>query len=185
VTVCALLDANVLYPSLLRDLLIRVAIEGGLRARWSEQILDETFRSLAANRPDLPAERLDRTRLLMNSAVSDARVHDYEHLIETLQLPDPDDRHVLAAAIHGGAQIIVTNNLADFPARQLEPLGIVAEHPDDVLARCFDHDPGMVWKVVGMVARAARLPVLDEHGVIDRMRATGLPATAARLAEFA
>ncbi|NQX35013.1 hypothetical protein [Herbiconiux sp. VKM Ac-2851] len=126
---CALLDANVLYPSLLRDLLIRVAIEGGLRARWSEQILDETFRSLAANRPDLPAEHFDRTRLLMNSAVSDAC--------------------------------------------------------DDVLARCFDHDPGMVWKVVGKVARAARLPVLDEHGVIDRMRATGLPATAARLAEFA
>ena len=184
-TVCALLDANVLYPSLLRDLLIRIAIEGGLRARWSEQILDETFRSLAANRPDISIERLDRTRLLMTAAVSDACVHDYEHLIETLHLPDPDDRHVLAAAVRGGAQVIVTNNLADFPAGVLRYHGLVAEHPDDVLAGCVEREPELMWKVVGMIAGASRLPVLDEHGVVDRMRATGLRLTAARLTRSA
>ncbi|MCS5714258.1 PIN domain-containing protein [Herbiconiux sp. CPCC 205716] len=178
---CALLDANVLYPSLLRDLLIRVSIEGGLRARWSEQILDETFRSLAANRPDLAVSRLDRTRQLMNIAVPDASVRGFEHIIEQVHLPDPDDRHVLAAAIHADAQIIVTNNLADFPAAQLEPFGIVAEHPDVTLSRCFDDDPARLRRVVGLIARATRSPPLDESGITDRMLSGGLPRTASRL----
>ena len=83
----AVLDANVLYPARVRDLLLRLAIAGHYRARWTERILDECFNNLLADRPDLPAERLDRTRGLMNVAVPDAIVLDYEHLIDSSTCP--------------------------------------------------------------------------------------------------
>lgn len=70
----AVYDANVLYPSPLRDFLIRVAIEDLVRARWSERILDEVFRNIAANRPDLDVTRLQRTRERMCAAVLDCLV---------------------------------------------------------------------------------------------------------------
>ena len=95
----ALLDANVLYPARLRDLLVRLAIAGLYQARWSEQILEECFANLIADRPDLPVDRMQRTRHLLGVAVPDAVVADYQHLIATLELPDPDDRHGLAAAL--------------------------------------------------------------------------------------
>lgn len=104
-------DANVLYPNLLRDLLIRVAQAGLVRARWTDEILGEVFRNLTKNRPDLDPERLVRTRTLMNEAIRDVLVTGYEPLVEVLDLPDPDDRHVLAAAIKVGAQTIITNDL--------------------------------------------------------------------------
>lgn len=94
-----LYDANVLYPSTLRDLLIRVAQAGLVQAKWTGQILDEVFSSLSKNRPNLDQDRLARTRELMNKAVRDCLVTGYEPLIGGLKLPDPDDRHVLAAAI--------------------------------------------------------------------------------------
>jgi hypothetical protein len=108
-------DACVLYPNIVRDFLIRVAMGGTVRARWTEAILDETFRNIEANRPDLDKAKLRRTRELMCEAVPDYEVTGYESLIEGLVLPDPDDRHVLAAAVRAGAQLIVTSNLKDFP----------------------------------------------------------------------
>ena len=117
----AVLDANVLYPARVRDLLLRLAIAGHYRARWTERILDECFSNLLADRPDLPAERLDRTRGLMNVAVPDAIVRDYDHLIEQLDLPDPSDRHVLAAAIVASADIVVTSNLGRLQSRPASP----------------------------------------------------------------
>jgi predicted nucleic acid-binding protein len=107
-------DANVLYPNTLRDLLIRIAQSGTAQAKWTNAILDEMGRAL---RPDIPDEKLERLRELMNRAVRDCLVAGYEPLIEGLKLPDPDDRHVLAAAIKAGAQVIVTRNLKDFPNR--------------------------------------------------------------------
>lgn len=97
-----LYDANVLYPSTLRDVLIRVGLARLVQPKWTDRILDEVFDNLRANRPDLDPARLDRTRRLMNDAIRDVMVTGYEHLIGQLELPDPDDRHVLAAAIHAG-----------------------------------------------------------------------------------
>ena len=114
----ALLDANVLYPARVRDLLIRLAIAGLYQARWSEQILDECFDNLLGNRPDLTDEQLARARQLMTTALPDATVAGYEDRIEENDLPDPDDRHVLAAAVTAGASLLVTNNLGDFPRRE-------------------------------------------------------------------
>ena len=108
-------DANVLYPSTLRDVLIRVGLTRLVQPKWTDLIIEEVFGNLRANRPDLDPARLDRTRRLMNDAIRDVTVAGYEHLIDQLDLPDADDRHVLAAAIHAGAQAIVTRNLRDFP----------------------------------------------------------------------
>lgn len=108
-------DASVLYPSVLRDLLIRIAQAGLVQAKWTNEILDETFRSIIRQRPDLDPQRLERTRTLMCAAIRDCLVVDYEPLIDAVELPDIDDRHVLAAAIKARAQIIVTSNLKDFP----------------------------------------------------------------------
>lgn len=90
----AVLDANVLYPARLRDLLLRLTIAGVFQARWTARILDECFEGISADRPDLTAAQLDRTRHLMGVAVPDALVEGYEHLIGQLELPDADDRHV-------------------------------------------------------------------------------------------
>ena len=123
----ALLDANVLYPARLRDLLIRLDLAGLYQARWSEQILDECFDNLIDNRPDLTPAQLARTRRLMTTALPDASVADYEDRVEEFDLPDPDDRHVLAAAVAAGASLLVTDNLDDFPAERIpEGLRVVS-----------------------------------------------------------
>jgi predicted nucleic acid-binding protein len=123
-------DANVLYPNTLRDLLIRIAQSGAVQAKWTNSILEEMAASLHRNRPDIPPERIQRLTELMNKAVRDCLVSGHEPLIEGLKLPDPNDRHVLAAAIKAGAQVIVTRNLRDFPAADLEPWNIEAKSPD-------------------------------------------------------
>jgi len=124
-------DANVLYPNTLRDLLIRVSQAGLVQAKWTNEILDEMLRALSRNRPDIPPEKLDRLRQLMNEAVRDCLVSGYEPLVEGLKLPDPDDRHVLASAIKASAQVIVTSNLKHFPAADLRQWDIEAKSPDD------------------------------------------------------
>lgn len=109
-------DANVLYPNTLRDLLIRVAQQPHLvQAKWTSEILDEMLGALRKNLPDITAEQASRLRDRMNGAVRDCLVEGYEPLVEVLELPDPDDRHVLAAAIKATAQVIVTRNIRDFP----------------------------------------------------------------------
>src|SRR5437773_233930 len=135
-------DACVLYPAPLRDLLVRIAVTGVVRARWTERILDECFRNILANRPDLTERSLRRTRELMNQAVADCVVAGYEDLVAGLKLPDGDDRHVLAAAVRGGAQSIVTFNLRDFPKEALAPYGVEAVHPDDFVFDVIDLAPG-------------------------------------------
>jgi hypothetical protein len=110
-------DACVLYGNELRDLLIRIAISGMVRAHWTDEILDETFGNLVANRSDLSPERLMVTRERMNVAVPGALVSGYEILVETLKLPDPGDRHVLAAAIAAGGSGHSDQQPGRFPCR--------------------------------------------------------------------
>jgi predicted nucleic acid-binding protein len=110
-----LLDANVLYPAPIADLLLRLGELDLFQPRWSADILTEHRRTFLRLRPDLGAAKVDRLLRALERAFPDARIDDYEHLIARLVLPDPDDRHVLAAAIHGDCSVIVTANLADFP----------------------------------------------------------------------
>jgi predicted nucleic acid-binding protein len=106
-----ILDACVLYPAPLRDLLMSLAVEGLFRARWTHDIHDEWINSLRANRPDLGLEVLRSTRDLMIQAIPDSLITHHTKIVDCLALPDPDDRHVLAAAIAGHADAIVTFNL--------------------------------------------------------------------------
>ena len=130
----AVLDANVLYPQVLRDVLLSLSFNGVYAARWSDKIHDEWTRNLQKQRPDLSPAQLERTRRLMNEQIEDSLVEDYQYLIPTLELPDPDDYHVLAAAIHSQSEIIVTWNLKDFPRRALEEHAITALSPDQFLS---------------------------------------------------
>ena len=114
-SVTAVLDASVLYPALLRNMLMRLALHGLFRARWSAQIHEEWIAALLRNRPDLTRARVEHTRNLTDLHIQDALVTGYRSRIEASALPDADDRHVLAAAIHCGANVIVTTNLRDFP----------------------------------------------------------------------
>lgn len=114
-------DACVLFPAPLRDLLIRLAQTDIVTARWTDTILDECFRSIASVRPELRGAALDRTRRLMNEAVRDCIVTGHDGLADGLSLPDPNDRHVVAAAIRSSSQAIVTFNLKEFRDATLEP----------------------------------------------------------------
>lgn len=147
-----------LYPAPLRDLLIRLAMENLFLARWTDRIHDEWTRNVLAARPDLKPEQLARTRTLMNAAVPDALVTGYESLIDGLSLPDPDDRHVLAAAVRARADAIVTFNLADFPADALAPLRVEAIHPDDFIVSQFDLNPPAVCRAVRNQRASLRNP---------------------------
>lgn len=169
-------DANVLYPSTLRDVLIRVGLARLVQPKWTEQILDEVFRNLRANRPDLDPVRLEHTRELMNASIRDVAVTGFEHLIETMTLPDPDDRHVLAAAIHVDAQLIVTKNLRDFPAGALASWDVEAKHPDTFLTELHGDNPDALGDVVKAIARAWG-PDATPSQVIDRL-AIDTPETA-------
>lgn len=177
-------DACVLYPAPLRDLLIRIANAGIVRARWTDHILDECFRSILKQRPDLAPASLDRTRQLMNDAVPDCLVVEYESLIEGLTLPDLDDRHVLAAAIRANAQAIVTFNLDDFPAGTLGRYDIEAKHPDDFVLDSIDLAQAAVVRCITEQAAELRNPPQSVPQVLDTLRAQGLAQSVARLREL-
>lgn len=142
-----LLDACVLYPAPLRSYLMYLANTGLFRARWTDQIHDEWIRNLLEHNDSIEPRKLERTRKLMDAHVPDALICGYEPLIYGLTLPDKDDRHVLAAAIHGQADSIITFNLKDFPQEQTGPYGISTIHPDEFLCGMFELDPaaGLRW----------------------------------------
>lgn len=146
--VTAIYDANVLYPAPIRDLFLRIAQSGLVFARWTELIHDEWVRNLLENNPKMNPESIARTRRLINEAVRDCLVTGYEGLIDTVDLPDPDDRHVLAAAIHADAHAIITYNLKDFPGQALSRYGIESLHPDEFLSSLIATVPGSVCSVI-------------------------------------
>ncbi|CAG9185408.1 hypothetical protein LMG23992_05537 [Cupriavidus laharis] len=176
-TFTVLYDACVLYPAPLRDLLMWLALSGRFRARWSARIHEEWKRNLLKNRTDLSRRQLDRTSDLMDAAVPDAVVEGYEDLIAGLALPDPDDRHVLAAAIRCNASVIVTFNLGDFPSRVLEPLGMEAQHPDEFVENLLDLAPAAVVGAVQNHRRTLRSPVLSTPAYLETLLRHGLPGT--------
>ena len=129
----ALLDANVLVPMALTDTLLRSAEKRLFAPLWSVAILSEVRATLIRVRPDIPAPRIDMRLLAMNDRFPDAAVHGYESLIDGICLPDKNDRHVVAAASLGRANVIVTANLKVFlqqfcrpSARSHEPQPIPA-----------------------------------------------------------
>lgn len=136
----AILDASVLFAAPLRDILMRLAGRRIYAPRWTDMIHYEWIEAVLKRRPDITRVQLERTRSLMDQFVLDAIVTDFEDLIPSLKLPDEDDRHVLAAAIKGQADTIVTLNLKDFPLDILQLYNIRPQHPDDFIYRLLEID---------------------------------------------
>lgn len=180
-TFTALFDACVLYPAPLRDLVMWLALTDLFNARWTEAIHDEWIRNVLEDRPDIKPEQLDRTRQLMNARIRDCLVTGYEDLIDGLTLPDPNDRHVLAAAIRTGANVIVTINLKDFPTETLSTFSMEALHPDDFVLRLMALDEEMVCEAVERQRAALKNPPKSVADHLETLRAQGLRKTVERL----
>lgn len=175
-------DANVLYPNTLRDLLIRIAQQPHLvQAKWTEEILDEMLGALRKNRPDISEEKTDRLRKRMNDAVRDCLVTEYQPLIPVVDLPDPDDRHVLAAAIRVNAQLIVTRNRKDFPQKKLAQWGIKQKHPDEFVRDVIDLDSQAVWACVQQIVDSRTRHPVTVDDVLGELELDGLVGSAAAL----
>ncbi|AMT88013.1 MULTISPECIES: PIN domain-containing protein [Pseudomonas] len=178
----AVYDACVLYPAPLRDFLMWLALSGLYRARWTQEVHHEWKRNLLKNRSDLTLEQLDRTSQLMDLAIPDACIDGYEDLVSGLTLPDENDRHVLAAAIRCGADVIVTFNLKDFPSCHLAPYGIEAQHPDEFVENLFHLDSAAVVAAAQSQRRQLKTPTvevdkylgfLQRQGLVESVKALG------------
>ncbi|TAM03668.1 MAG: PIN domain-containing protein [Paraburkholderia sp.] len=179
----AVLDACVLYPAPVRDLMLSLSVAGLFRARWTEDIHNEWIRNLLKQRNDLQPEALQRTRQMMDQSVPDCLITGYASFIESLELPDPNDRHVLAAAIVGHADSIVTFNRKDFPNEVVHNHGIEILHPDDFLTSQYDLDPVQTLTTVKEVRSRLKRPPLSASEYLDKLEATGLPQTSQKLRE--
>jgi predicted nucleic acid-binding protein len=162
-------DACVLYPFNLRNVLIQCAYEGLVQAHWSDDIHDEWIRNILERDTGVQRDRLERTRDLMDNAVPDAKVDGFHHLIPNLQLNDPDDRHVLALAIHCKADCIVSADRG-FTNVVLAPHNLKVHRPSGFLSALYQSDPEAVISAV----KGARLnltkkpvPVVE---FIERLR---------------
>jgi hypothetical protein len=179
----AVYDACVLYPNFLRDFLVRLAIHGRrqglLRAKWTGRIHREWIRAILRNKPEL-RPKLVRTRRLMDQAVLGCRVHGYERWERRLTLPDENDRHVLAAALVCAADVIVTFDLAHFPAEVLRPFGVAAVKPDDFVLPLMDM--GIVASTAADHRAALKNPPMSPTEYLDALDRNRLTNTAKVLA---
>ena len=180
----AVYDACVLYPAPLRDFLMWLALSGRFRARWTQEIHREWKRNLLKNRTDLTIEQLDRTSELMDRAIPDACVYDFEDLITGLSLPDTNDRHVLAAAIRSGAGVIVTFNLKDFPDTCLAPYGVEAQHPDEFVENLFHLDQAVVIAAAQRQRQQLKLPPIAVEPFLDLLQRQGLVESVRALSAY-
>lgn len=177
-------DACVLYPAPLRDFLMRLALTGRFRARWTNEIQDEWRRNVIRNRPDLDADALLKTVELMNSAVPDVLISGHEYLIDGLTLPDADDRHVLAAAIKCNASVIVTFNEKDFPAEILAEFGVETQHPDVFVEYLFDLDQAAVIGAAQAQRRNLQKPAVCVEQFLETLFKQGMVQTTKALGSF-
>ena len=172
----AVLDTNVIYPVVIRDLLFAFAFFELITPKWSNHIFEE-WKSVMERKGVSEADAKKRVHVA-NLAFPDALVHNYEGLLGSLNLPDPDDCHVLAAAIKVNANIIVTNNLKDFPEDYLETFGLKVKSADDFLTDIIDLNHEEALKAFKEMVLNKKNPELNEYEVLDLLRKSGLNDTA-------
>lgn len=158
-----------------------LASTGLFIARWSDEIHEEWIRNLLKNDPDRDPQILQRTRELMDKNVPDALVCGYEGLIEGLDLPDEGDRHVLAAAIQGHAEGIITFNLKDFPNDTLSTFGISAIHPDEFLSDMFELDPAACLLAAQRHKNSLKKPPFSTDEYLNSLLKQKLPSFVSHL----
>ena len=172
------LDANVLFPFTLRDTLLLAADEARYQLYWSEQILDEAIRNLISS-TTITAEQAARLRATMERAFPEAMVTGHEALIDAMP-NDAKDRHVAAAAVKSGAQVIVTMNLKDF---QVLPEGIEAQSPDEFLSNLFDLDPDGFVELLRRQAASKKKPPITFDELMSSL-SKFVPELASAVKEF-
>jgi predicted nucleic acid-binding protein len=172
----AVLDTNVVYPVISRDLLFWFAHYELYTPKWSKHIFKEWKKVMI--KKGIADEEANKRIQRANDAFPDALVNNYERLIDQLELPDEDDRHVLAAAIKTNANIIVTNNLKDFPEAYLQSLGLSAKKADDFLTDIIDLNHKQAVGAFKEMVLNKKNPPLDEYEVLDQLRKIGLNDTA-------
>ena len=179
-----LLDANILYPAPIRDIFLQLAASDAFQAKWTADIHREWIEALLCNEPYRDRAALQRTRDLMDRATRDCLIAGYETLVPTLALPDPDDRHVLAAAIAGLCDAIVTSNLRHFPNATVKPFGIEVRHPDEFLCDRLDLTPDIFCEAIRKVRGRLQQPPFTVREYLDNLSRQGLAAAAAKLERF-
>ncbi len=177
------LDACVLFPAPLRDFLLHLALLDVIQARWTEDIHHEWIRNVLRTRPDLTERQLKRTRNLMDLHVRDCLVYDYRQLINGLDLPDPDDRHVLAAAIKCEAEAIVTFNLRDFPKDILAEYKLIALTPDDLISKKFSSSGSNIREAFNRQLSSLTNPVRTSEELLATLHQQGLSKTVKKLSK--
>lgn len=180
-----LLDACVLYPAGLRNVLMWLAVHDLIRPKWSEQIHHEWMRNVLEDRPDLAWEQVERIRRLMDQHAGDCLVTAYERHIDTLVLPDQNDRHVLAAAIESGADAVVTWNLRDFPESILSEYGVGVLTPDQVVSSLIDQDRRAVIGALAEHRASLKNPPKSPDEFLENLERQGLSRTVELLRNFA
>jgi hypothetical protein len=180
----AVYDACVLYSNFLRDFMVRLAIhgryQGVLRVKWTGRIHGEWIRAVLRDFPGVERTALLRTRRLMDRHIRGCRVHGYKRWEQRLNLPDPDDRHVVAAALACVADVIVTMNVSDFPASVLSAFGITTATPDVFVVQLAES--GIVASAAADHRASLKRPPMTVDAYVDRLRRNGMAATATYLA---
>ena len=178
----ALLDACVLFPIATADALVSLAVAGLFAAKWTVTIEKEWLAVAERRHPGL-AGRFTARRDAMRDAVLDweVKAEGWKALAPCLELPDAGDVHVLAAAIAGHADCIVTTNLKDFPASVLETYGLIAIHPDDFIVAQLDLDLYPALGAFKAMRARKRNPSYTAEEFAEAMERNGLVATAERL----
>ena len=177
----ALLDANVLYPASIRDILLHFASEDLYKPKWTDKIHEEWIRNLLFNRQDLTKESLLSAQAAMDTAFPDANILQYESLITSLSLPDEDDRHILAAAIKDKVDVIVTFNTKDFPAEAVKDFDIEVQHPDNFVSNLIQLDESKAKKAFRNQVRNLKKPPKTGEEVLATLSNAGLPQSVVKL----
>lgn len=172
----AVLDTNAVYPVIIRDILFWFAHYDLYTLKWSEHIFDEWKKVMKEKgvSEEEANKRIDKANL----AFPDALVQNYKSLIDHLELPDEDDRHVLAAAIKTNANVIVTNNIKDFPEAYLQSFSLNAKTADDFLTDIIDLNQEQAIAAFKEMVLNKKNPKQDEFEVLNQLRNAGLKDTA-------
>lgn len=178
----AFLDACVLVPIALADTLLRLAEAGLYRPLWSDRVLDEVVDAIEAIHPQLASGPARSRADAMQASFEDACVRDWEDLVAGISLPDPDDRHLVAAALQGRADMIVTANVRDFPTEAWSRWASRSSTPTNFLLNQLDLEPDLTIATLRRQATATRRPAITTKALLDHLAKCGVPAFASAAA---